>query len=185
MDEKYCQKSTRHYDNSDKINEIIYQSEFMELINYTEFDWSLFGFRNIKKIIESHDLISFKYLINNTLNLEAVDKCRLIHIACRYGSVKMVKLLIDKNVNLETENDDNWRPIHIACRYGSVEMVKLLVDKHINLEAEISNGWRPIHFACCRKSVKMVKLLIDKNVNLEAEDDETGVQFILHVVTNQ
>ena len=65
--EKRYQKSTRHCDNVGEINEIINQSKFTDLMNYTEFDWLLLGQDNIIKIMKSCDIISFGYLIDNTL----------------------------------------------------------------------------------------------------------------------
>ena len=35
-----------------------------------------------------------------------IIKWRPIHFACRYGSVEMIKLLIEKNVNLEAEDNN-------------------------------------------------------------------------------
>ena len=169
--EKRYQKSTRHCNNVGKIKEIINQSKFTNLTNYTEFDWLLLGREDIIKIMESCDIISFKYLIDNMLNLEAktTNKWRPIHYACQHRSAEMVKLLIDKNVNLEAEDTDKKRPIHFACRHRSAEMVKLLISENVNLEAETIGRLRPIHIACQHRSTEMVKLLIEKNVNLEAE----------------
>ena len=179
-------KSTSHCNNLEEINEIIYQSKFTNLKNYTKFDWLLLT-NDIYKIMVSCDLISFRYLIDNTLNLEAGDEenWRPIHYACRYGSIELVKLLIEKNVNLEVEDDENLRPIHYACRHGSVEIIKLLIEKNVNLEATDAKNWRPIHYACRYGSVEIIKLLIEKNVNLEAETVENGVQFMLHVDMDQ
>ena len=64
------------------------------------------------------------------------------------GFVEIVKLLIEKNVDLEVENMDKLRPIHYACRNGFVEIVKLLIEKNVDLEAENVNKSRPIHYAC-------------------------------------
>ena len=67
--EKRYQKSTRHCDNIEEINDIINQSKFTDLTNYTEFDWLLLR-KKYNKIMKSCDIISFKYLIDNTFNLE-------------------------------------------------------------------------------------------------------------------
>ena len=75
-------KSTRHCANIDEIECIIWQSEFINLTNYTEFNLQLLGDNNIVKIIASNDVQLFKYLINNTLDLEVkiCDKWRPIHL---------------------------------------------------------------------------------------------------------
>jgi len=41
------------------------------------------------------------------LEAESVNKLRPIHYACIYGSEKMIKLFVDKNVDLEAENINN------------------------------------------------------------------------------
>jgi hypothetical protein len=73
-------------------------------------------------IINNH---SNEYLMKNKIDeierhgdLEKTyfDNNRLIHIISRYCSFNVIEYLIDKNVNLEVENDKGWRPIHFICR---------------------------------------------------------------------
>ena len=138
-------KSTNHCDNIEEIIDIINQFKFMNLINYTEFNWLLLGHNNIIKIMKSDDMSLIKYLIDNTFNLEKEinNKMQPIHYACRFGSIEIVKLLVEKNVDLEAETINKTRPIHYACRFGSIEMVKLLVEKNVDLDAKIDNNNTP------------------------------------------
>jgi len=175
---KRYQKSTLHCDNVEEINDIIRESKFTDLPNYTEFDWLLFEDDNITKIVKSCDTTSFKYLIDNTLNLEAIIdtdmKWRAIHYACRYGSSEIIKLLFEKNVDLECESANKWRPIHHACRRQSIETIKLFVDKNVDLEAETIDKWRPIHYACRYRSAEIINLLISKGVNCDSKIADFG-----------
>ena len=60
---------------------------------------------------------------------------RPIHFACRLGSVEIVKLLIDKNVNLEAENYKNFRPIRIASENWNIDIVFLLAGSGAKIDA--------------------------------------------------
>ena len=89
-----------------------------------------------------------------------MNKLRPIHLHV-YGYIEIVKLLIDKNVDLEAKNVNKWRPIHLACHNGSVEIVKLLIDKNVDLEAENFNKCRPIQI-CIEKMVHRYSFFISR-----------------------
>ena len=130
----------------------------------------------IKKNIKFYSIVYGEIDIcdaNYNDNIKQIQTCDLLNYACFCGYVEVVKLLIDKNVNLEVEANRgcNERPIHFACERGNIEIVKLLIDKNVNLEVEDDYKQRPIHFACRRDSFEIVKLLVDKNVNLDVEDE--------------
>ena len=55
--------------------------------------------------------------------------------ACRYGSIEMVKLLIDKNVDLEAENDEKCRPIQTASENWNIDIVFLLAGSGAKIDA--------------------------------------------------
>lgn len=132
---------SKHRDNVEKIKCLIKASNFAGLMNYIEFDWSLFTDGDAINIMKSCDETSFKYLIDNTLDLDISlpGAWRPIHYACRHGSIEMVKLLINKNVDLEAENSYGWRPIHAVCRYRSLEFLKLIMEKNVHLTAKINS----------------------------------------------
>jgi ankyrin repeat protein/tRNA(His) 5'-end guanylyltransferase len=116
---------------------------------------------------------------------------------CEVGNVKIVKLILKRNINLTTfgwfgcfltacrrDNieiiqlflnhgvnvslNDN-EPLKLACKVGNVEIVRLLI-KH---GADVSAGQdKPLRIACYRENVKLAKLLIEHGANVCAKDGE-------------
>ena len=173
MIKKRFLKPTSHRENLPKINRIIDNSDYDLLLNYTEFDWILFG-ESIDKLMENVTNDIMIHIINNTLDLACdtdTNKWKPIHYMCQYQSIDVIKLLIDKGVDLECETHDKWRPIHLVCRYRSIDAIKLLVDNEVDLECETDAKSKPIHLACTNQSIDAIKLLVDTGVDLECEDD--------------
>lgn len=50
-------------------------------------------------------------------------------------NVKVVKLLLDEEVDIESLKLDNgqWAPLHLAAQFGHVELAKVLLDKRANI----------------------------------------------------
>jgi len=170
----------KHLDNKDMINQIIFDNDFSKLLEYSHFhlDKLFHSYTNysytIRTLSEQKNIIIFKHVIDNCVNLECQlwNKWKFIHYICRWSTSEMIKYIIDKNVDLECETYEGVRPIHFICQYSTPEMIKYVIDKNVNLECETREGVRPIHFICQYSTPEMIKYIIDKNVNLRCETKE-------------
>ena len=79
----------------------------------------------------------------------------------------MIKYIIDKNVDIESQNMKGWAPIHLICRNSTPEMIKYIIDKNVNLEIQTNDGWTPLHIICRYSNVETIKYIINKKVNME------------------
>ena len=70
----------------------------------------------------------------------------LLHYACRYGRIDIIKLLIEKcgcDPHVVTKNNQNM--LHYACRCGNIDVVKYLIDNLKQLPEPIIEGqYQPI-----------------------------------------
>ena len=125
---------------------------------------------NDDKVHELIDLMESKGLLN-TFDSTIITQYnyQLIHWVCRFSSNKMIKYLIDKNINLEAETIDKWRPIHLLCKYQDNEIIQYLINKNVKLETETSYNCRPIHLICEYQNNKMIQIMIDKNILIDVE----------------
>jgi len=118
-------------------------------------------------------LLKLKYIIDKVdLECEDNDNWRPIHYVSKYGSLAMLKCLIDKGVNLECGTNYGDFPLHLICdREKSFRLCEYIINKGVNLECENTAKYRPIHIAilATKTSIQTVKLLIDKGVNLECQ----------------
>ena len=61
------------------------------------------------------------------VDLECSFGRRALHIAAKYGHVETVRLLVDKNAEIDKVDRDGWTPLMIASQGGHAEVVEQLL----------------------------------------------------------
>ena len=85
-----------------------------------------------------------------------------LYIACAYGRINCVKLLLEHNANVDKPDDRGWNPLHMACRGGHYECAEELLKKGASVnQGRQSDGWTALHEACHRNKVGCVRLLLE------------------------
>ncbi|XP_062592307.1 putative ankyrin repeat protein RF_0381 [Saccostrea cucullata] len=123
-----------------------------------------------------------EYLVENYPHLLDVnDKSNnsVLHAAAWGGNVQIVKLLIEKKMDIYSVQGGGETILHQCCRSGKMEMCQYLV-KHFSslLKMKDSEGWTVLHSACHGGSVEIVSFLKEKGmvINTLSNDGES----ILH-----
>lgn len=52
-----------------------------------------------------------------------------LHVAAKWGKIKMVNLLMSKGANIDAKTRDGLTPLHCAARSGHHEVVDILIEK--------------------------------------------------------
>jgi ankyrin len=52
-----------------------------------------------------------------------------LHIAAKYGCIRVANVLLKKNANPNVEGKNGLTPLHVAAHYNHPSMVKLLLDQ--------------------------------------------------------
>ncbi|XP_062572963.1 uncharacterized protein LOC134234938 [Saccostrea cucullata] len=123
-----------------------------------------------------------EYLVENYPHLlDVKDKSSntVLHDAAWGGNVQIVKLLIEKKMDINALQGGGETILHQCCRSGKMEMCEYLVNHFPDLlEIRDTKGWTVLHSACRGGNVEIVSFLIQKGVDLNAlsNDGET----ILH-----
>ena len=68
-------------------------------------------------------------------------------IAARFGSIEVVKSLIEAGASLEIQNQEGDTALHIAIKNGRTEIAKLLIAAEAPLEIQNKYGNTPLIFA--------------------------------------
>lgn len=78
-----------------------------------------------------------------------------IHRAAKYGHAGMIKVMIEKGVDVNLTQDRpaeaGVTPLHLACSYGHADVVRLLIDAGADDTLQNLNGETPAHFALMKK----------------------------------
>ncbi|MBU0517025.1 MAG: ankyrin repeat domain-containing protein [Proteobacteria bacterium] len=96
-----------------------------------------------------------------------------LHVAARYGRVKVAALLIQKGANIEAKTGEGeaWTPLHYAAADGRTKMVAFLLQKGANIHARgVMYGNTPLHAAAQSGQVAVVKLLLAKGADKNARN---------------
>ncbi|KAI0539493.1 putative ankyrin repeat protein [Xylaria digitata] len=94
------------------------------------------------------------------------------------SSVKMLKFLIRRKVQVNVTDSQGRRAVHFACASQYDDGLKALVNARADIEAQDRFGRKPIHFAAAVPSTKCIDFLLDKihdinSVNVADHDNWT------------
>jgi ankyrin repeat protein len=75
------------------------------------------------------------------------------------GHEPVVKLLLEKNADIESKDDYGQTPLSWAARRGYEPVVKLLLEKNADIESKDNNGQTPLSWAAQNGYEPVVKLI--------------------------
>lgn len=100
---------------------------------------------------------------------EEKHKSGLLHYACYFRYLPIVKLLIEKGAEINTTNPNLLTPLHLACeKENNTAVINLLLKHNADLEARSSQGGTPLHSACEYGNIKNIDYLLKRGANRHA-----------------
>lgn len=111
----------------------------------------------IKEVLESNDTLNFKDSTGQTL-VHAIIRNESPNIT-EEDKLKIIRMLADKNVSLNSMTQLNQNPLHLACQKGYVSIIIYLLKAGCDQKLNDNNGNAPIHY------------LIDKFIETCKKDD--------------
>uniref|UniRef100_A0A0E0K8Q3 Uncharacterized protein n=1 Tax=Oryza punctata TaxID=4537 RepID=A0A0E0K8Q3_ORYPU len=96
------------------------------------------------------------------------DGDTLLHIACLYGHLPCVQLLLERQASLECKDEEGAIPLHDACAGGFTEIVQFILNFAANIDGCVkrmlntvdSEGDTPLHHAARGEHLDVVDLLL-------------------------
>ena len=116
-------------------------------------------------------LFLLNYLNTTTLSLFT----EFLFQSCELGSLSIVQILLDNNLDINSRNELGETPLHIAVAKNDVELIKLLVEYEpkTNL-GTYKDNLTAVDYAeiCGNKNIfKMIKKLNEKNIKEEIQNE--------------
>ena len=101
---------------------------------------------------------------------DVVDERRFsaLHVACEYGHLPLVELLLYYGARIEVRDKYQATPLHQSVKLGHVLVAKRLLNGGANLEAMDKDGARPLHWACERGFENCVELFLQHGADVNA-----------------
>ena len=137
----------------------------------------------LKKLIKDGNVKRIKILLNSypkILNTKDYSGYTLLSVACEYGELEIVKLLLEQpNIDVNTKNDKGWTPLHIAYR---IDILKLLLEHpDIDVNNIRDKNENPLSRACKQNHIELVKLLLARpeiDVNIQDYYSKTPLYIV-------
>jgi hypothetical protein len=111
----------------------------------------------IMSVFESNETLNFKDSTGQTL-VHAIIRNESPNIT-EENKLKIIKMLADKNVSLNSMTQLNQNALHLACQKGYVSIIIYLLTSGCNQKLNDNNGNAPVHY------------IIDKFIDTCKQDD--------------
>ncbi|KAJ3305874.1 Nuclear factor NF-kappa-B p105 subunit [Blyttiomyces sp. JEL0837] len=99
------------------------------------------------------------------INHGMLERNTPLHVAARFGSLNVAKLIVRPGAKLDSFNDDGMTPLHVAVKANQTEMVRFLANlggmQLINQCANMPTGETALSMAASEQHVDLVKVLVD------------------------
>ncbi|VDI74074.1 Hypothetical predicted protein [Mytilus galloprovincialis] len=130
-----------------------------------------FGYVNLVKLFSDH---------NEDLNPVIFE---YLEDACDTDNVPLVKLLVNKKININRNLSGGCNALHIACKNGSTSLIHFLVKNGADVNCTDKQGNTPLIEACRNENESVVSLLL-KN---ESEINKSNLEglFPLMIAANK
>jgi len=105
------------------------------------------------------------------------DTLQAIHYAAKFGSLSMVRYLLDLDASPNASSDVGETPLHMAA--SSIEMqpsrpsvVRLLIQRGARVDAKTKYGETPLHYAAYTGALGVARVLVQSGASVNSRSTE-------------
>ncbi|XP_062568093.1 putative ankyrin repeat protein RF_0381, partial [Saccostrea cucullata] len=125
----------------------------------------------------------FKYLLEKhpeALSIKNREGYAVLHYVANGGNIQILKLLLERNVQIDELTDDDKTVLHVASSFRQFELVQYLVNEHsFLLHKKDKKGESALHCAAWGGNLDLFKYLIEKGLKVKCKT--SNEQTVLHM----
>ena len=131
-----------------------------------------------------------KCLKEDSCDIDANTPCSLtwtsLHVACRYGTLETLKLLLTLKPNMKALTYCGETIIHLAARNSNSDVLQYLLETNSSMVDQTIDqiGWTALHYACIVGIFKSVKLLLESPDIKSFDEGDIDGNTPLHYASN-
>lgn len=103
-----------------------------------------------------------------------------LHIAIIYGQGAAVKLLLEENVNVNSQNMDGDTPLLLAVGWNREAILKDLIEAKANVNLQNLRNCTPIAWAAYRGYEKIVSLILEAGPSFNSTRNAAALRIAVH-----
>lgn len=112
------------------------------------------------------------------------EKWTLLHAACSYGFIDVVKVLIEKKVDTNALTKRGSTPLFLACLNNNLDIIKYFIEElEFDINKKNAAEMTVLHEACRDGNIDLIKYLVAHGANVN-DVNENG-DTILHIACHQ
>ena len=128
-----------------------------------------------------HSIVDFLVIghLQDVHSQSLMDKATPLHLASRYGHIKVARFLLECGADLTAQNKDWETPLHVASRDGQVEVAHLLIERGADVSAQDKDGKTPLHLTSThsyrtipQQLAEVARILLEHGANVTARDND-------------
>jgi len=107
-----------------------------------------------------------------------------LHYACSKGDTKIVRLLIDRGVDVNACDKYSTTPLILAIENNNLEIVRLLLEHGADVNPYYKDSRIPLITASIYGNLDIVQLLLDYGADVNARNTFTGETALIFAYKN-
>ncbi|ELT88636.1 hypothetical protein CAPTEDRAFT_47865, partial [Capitella teleta] len=121
-------------------------------------------------------------LIDYGADVNFAGQIGYLHKACLFDNVRMVKILLNKGLEIDARDIYGYTPLFIVISSSSNEttlkmIVEALVTNGANVDTSDHDGDTPLHMASIRKHPSIVNYLLENGADPNAINNEGNTPY--------
>ena len=97
-----------------------------------------------------------------------------LHSAANYGSLDIVKLLINRGINVNVRDENSNTALHFAVKERHARVISFLVRQGADVNARNKSGYAPLHSFCYyygNNEANIASILLENGANVNIKDN--------------
>jgi ankyrin repeat protein len=106
----------------------------------------------------------------DAVNARDISKNTPLILAATKKNIQIIKILIDKNANVNYQNIGGATALHVASRNGNIDIARLLLSANADVNIKDAYGYTPILRAIMNSDIEMFLMLIEFGAKCEISE---------------
>lgn len=134
-----------------------------------------------KALNKDHQDLVYIFLLHGPVKSKVHDT--LLHTAAKKGLKQLILFLIEKGININSQDEDGETPLHYAARKNRPEIINLLLDHGAQINVQDNVKDTPLHIAAMRGHEPIIQLLLQKGAFVNSINNE-GMTPLHYAISN-